>query len=114
MVDINKNKEPNRPKKKIIDSLDIVLEEITIRSLKNIRVKTWMSDADVAVQARAPPLFPHWAKIYKVTKNQENEYTTWMAKEALQNDAWCQEYEANQGTSTKTFIEVNVFVLYIF
>ena len=72
-----------------------------MQNLKNqlgpIKVRDWMFNEDVALLARAPTTSTQWAKIQKITQNQENQYKSWMAKETTDFAAWSQEFEENSG-----------------
>ena len=79
--------------------------------LGGIKLKNWMSDEDVAVQARAPPSFPQWKRINKLTMHQEKEYNTWMAKAATDANAYKQEYDDNKGLTIITIITLITLIL---
>ena len=84
------------------------------RQLGYIKVKEWMRDEDVALVARAPPSLPHWAKIYKLTQNQENQYKSWMAKETTNSDAWKLELEEKKGPLLHVFLLLIYILLCMF
>jgi hypothetical protein len=82
--------------------------------LGNIKVRDWMLNADVALLARAPPNSKQWAKIYKITLNQESQYKSWMAKKTSNYKAWQQELEEKKGPLLHVFLLLIYILLCMF